>query len=214
MQAREFILEQNQTKNRPDPTKWSWHEQDKLKHQGLLDPNEIERLEYLSGKCAILAIALHEHNPKRFKLGVMIEYFDTVPDLRPDEQEWDELPGERKFDLMYKSQHWVMGHAYVQDTQTGEFVDARGRFPDQQGVHRGFSTHSKLGRVIFPTTVTIAANVGTVEMTDDGVRTVKGQEYLDRFVNTAAQQRALKFAERNLDIDVDDQHKNPDVTDR
>lgn len=197
MRAHEFLYEQDQ---QPDPTKWSWNEKDKLHRQGLLDANEVERLEYLSGKCAILASALHQHDPKRYQLGVMIEYFDTVPDLRPDEQEWDELPGERRFDIMYKSQHWVMGHAYVYDAQTKEFIDARGRFNSQAGVHKGFSTSSKLGRVLFPTTMEIVAKVGTVEMTDDGVRTVKGQEYLDRFVDDAAQQKALAFAQRNLGI--------------
>lgn len=199
MRSREFVLEQNQ---HPDPTKWHWPEQDKLRRQGLLDANEVERIEYLSGKCAILALALHEHNPERYQLGVMIEYFDTLPDLKPDEQEWDELPGERKFDIMYQSKHWVMGHAYVYDQQTEEFIDARGRFNSQAGVHRGFSTSSKLGRVIFPTTKEIVAKVGTVEMTNDGVQTVKGQEYLDRFVDSAAQQKALAFAQRNLGIKI------------
>lgn len=196
MRARDFLPEQL-----PDPQSWNWQHQYNKQLKNLLSPEEIEQMEYLSGKCAILAIALHQLNPQRFHLGIMIEYFDTVPDLRPDEQDWDDLPGERKFDLMYNSKHWVMGHAFVHDKQTDEYIDARGRFPTMAGVQRGFSTHSKLGRTIFPTTVEIAAKVGTVEMTDQGVQTVKGQEYLDRFVDDNAQKKALNYAKKHLGID-------------
>jgi hypothetical protein len=192
MRAQEFI-----TENSPA---WDFRQQHAKMVRGEMTDEEAERYSYAMGKCAQLAIALHRLDPKRFDLGLMVEYFINVPDITPDDDEWDELTPAQQQAIANNPRQWVMGHAFVRDNQTGEFVDARGRFPTQQGIQTAYQGHPARSRVLFPTDLRTLASVGQVEMTDTGVRMVRGSEYLERFATDSDMKQAQNFAQKYLGI--------------
>ena len=89
---------------------------------------EVAQAIYMEGRCGVLAIAINQANPERYKLGYIYEY--NVPgtqDVYLDPDEFDALDPEEQQQVKLETQSWALVHAYVVDQQTKEYIDARGR---------------------------------------------------------------------------------------
>ena len=84
---------------------------------------------YMQGQCMILAIAINQLNPKRYPIGYIWEYNMSAgaPDMEMDDDEWEYLSPEEQEEISKDISRHSVVHAYVQDQETNEYIDARGR---------------------------------------------------------------------------------------
>ena len=89
---------------------------------------EIQQAIYMEGQCGVLAIAIHQSNPRRYPLGYIYEYnHPGQADIHLEPDEFSELSKPEQQEIMYNHQNWGLVHAYVVDQRTQEYIDARGR---------------------------------------------------------------------------------------
>jgi hypothetical protein len=164
---------------------------------------EVAQAIYMEGRCGVLAIAINQANPERYKLGYIYEY--NVPgtqDVYLDPDEFDALDPEEQQQVKLETQSWALVHAYVVDQQTKEYIDARGRHSKVPDLNYELNLTRKN---VFPATSRDIVNI-TVDMnwndTTEEWDIVKGiaawnQLGLDRDIP-----KALDYAVKYLNIDL------------
>jgi len=164
---------------------------------------EVAQAIYMEGRCGVLAIAINQANPERYKLGYIYEY--NVPgteDMYLDPDEFDTLDPEEQQQVKLETQSWALVHAYVVDQQTKEYIDARGRHSKVPDLNYELNLTRKN---VFPATsrdiVNITADMNWNDATEEW-DIVKGlaawnQLGLDRDIP-----KALDYAVKYLNIDL------------
>lgn len=164
---------------------------------------EVAQAIYMEGRCGVLAIAINQANPERYKLGYIYEY--NVPgteDMYLDPDEFDTLDPEEQQQIKLETQSWALVHAYVVDQQTKEYIDARGRHSKVPDLNYELNLTRKN---VFPATsrdiVNITADMNWNDATEEW-DIVKGiaawnQLGLDRDIP-----KALDYAVKYLNIDL------------
>ena len=164
---------------------------------------EVAQAIYMEGRCGVLAIAINQANPERYKLGYIYEY--NVPgteDMYLDPDDFDALDPEQQQQIKLETQSWALVHAYVVDQQTKEYIDARGRHSKVPDLNYELNLTRKN---VFPATsrdiVNITADMNWNDATEEW-DIVKGlaawnQLGLDRDIP-----KALDYAVKYLNIDL------------
>lgn len=175
--------------------------------------DDLLRKQYMEGQCNVFAIALHSADPKRFSIGFHVEFFEMVPDLpyNIDPDLWDLESDSRRAEIGSNPQYWSLIHAYVHDAQTGKVVDANGMHNSAKELLGKWSWRTdekSVGKHVYPASIQDLASVGTVEGSDldSGdefeFRKVTGQEFLNKYANTAALKQAVGYANRKFNLNI------------
>lgn len=154
---------------------------------------------YMEGQCGILAIAIHNYNPKKYILGYVYEYNAGPPDMYLDPAEWNSLSKTEKKQIELDSTRWGLVHAFVQDLDTNEYIDATGRRKLIPLVH-GLNLTRKL---VMPATSDQIINLTTDIKWDESADKwdiTRGRAAFDMVVGETTMDDALAFARRNLGI--------------
>ena len=166
---------------------------------------EIAQVQYMQGECAVLALTIHKMNPQRFPLGFVYEFFDAVPDMYIEPDEFDELDPAQQQDIQYNHENWTLTHAYVYDVKTKEYIDAEGRHKQLPTIGRDFNAtrHNK-----FPAEVQDLVRVSHYMEWDEAQEkwiVLSGWDALDKAYTPEGQQRAREYAIKYLGIDRPEQ---------
>jgi len=163
---------------------------------------EIAQKQYMQGECMVLAIAIHRHNPKKYPLGFVYEYNEghNNPDMTMDPIDWETLDDDEKQEIALDKRRWSLNHAYVFDTETQEYIDARGRHKSLPfiGQTLNATTHNK-----FPATIQeLIATTNYMEFNDDTGEWMieQGMPAFQRVGSTAQQQQAWQYAVKFLGV--------------
>jgi hypothetical protein len=164
---------------------------------------EVAQAIYMEGRCGVLAIAINQANPERYKLGYIYEY--NVPgtqDVYLDPDEFDALDPEEQQQVKLETQSWALVHAYVVDQQTKEYIDARGRHSKVPDLNYELNLTRKN---VFPATSKDIVNI-TVDMNwNDATEEwdiVKGIAAWSQLGLDNDIPKALDYAVKYLDIDL------------
>lgn len=162
---------------------------------------EIAQVQYMQGECAVLALTIHKMDPRRFPLGFVYEFFDGVPDMYIEPDEFDELDPARQQDIQYSYQNWTLTHAYVYDVKTQEYIDAEGRHKQLPTIGRKFNAtrHNK-----FPAEVQDLVRVSHYMEWDEAQEewvVLSGWDALDKAYTPKGKQQAREYAIKYLGID-------------
>jgi hypothetical protein len=165
------------------------------------DERAIAQAQYMQGKCAVLAITIHKMDPQRFPLGFVYEFFDSMPDIYIEPDEFDELDPARQQDIQYNHQNWSLTHAYVYDVKTQKYIDARGSHdsPPNIGHHFNATRHNK-----FPAKIQDLVNVSSYMEWDEAQEkwiVLRGWDALDKAYTPEDQQRAREYAIKYLGVE-------------
>ena len=164
---------------------------------------EVAQAIYMEGRCGVLAIAINQANPERYKLGYIYEY--NVPgtqDVYLDPDEFDALNPEEQQQVKLETQSWALVHAYVVDQQTKEYIDARGRHSKVPDLNYELNLTRKN---VFPATSRDIVNI-TVDMNwNDATEEwdmVKGIAAWNQLGLDNDIPKALDYAVKYLNIDL------------
>jgi hypothetical protein len=156
---------------------------------------------YMQGQCMILAIAINQLNPKRYPIGYIWEYNAGIPDMQLDDDEWENLSPQEQEEISKDISRHSLVHAYVRDTETNEYIDARGRHRDipnlwgRLGVTR-FEEFPGTARELIDITVN-----GEWDEVGEQVNFKRGQPAFDSMAGPAGVKRAQDYAVKYLNID-------------
>ena len=177
---------------------------------------EIAQVQYMQGECAVLALTIHKMDPQRFPLGFVYEFFDAMPDMYIEPDEFDELDPAQQQDIQYNHENWTLTHAYVYDVKTKEYIDAKGRHNQLPTIGRDFNAtrHNK-----FPAEVQDLVRVSHYMEWDEAQEewiVLSGWDALDKAFTPEGQQRAREYAIKYLGIDrpaqdVDEAYDGPQM---
>ena len=161
---------------------------------------EIAQAQYMQGECAVLALTIHKMDPQRFPLGFVYEFFDTMPDMYIEPDEFDELDPARQQDIQYNHQNWSLTHAYVFDQKTQKYIDARGSHDSPPNIGHDFNAtrHNK-----FPAKIQDLVNVSSYMEWDEAQEkwiVLRGWDALDKAYTPEGQQRAREYAIKYLGV--------------
>jgi hypothetical protein len=164
------------------------------------DERAIAQAQYMQGECAVLAITIHKMDPQRFPLGFVYEFFDSMPDIYIEPDEFDELDPARQQDIQNNHQNWSLTHAYVYDVKTQKYIDARGSHdsPPNIGHHFNATRHNK-----FPAEIQDLVNVSSYMEWDEAQEkwiVLRGWDALDKAYTPEDQQRAREYAIKYLGV--------------
>jgi hypothetical protein len=165
------------------------------------DERAIAQAQYMQGECAVLAITIHKMDPQRFPLGFVYEFFDSMPDIYIEPDEFDELDPARQQDIQNNHQNWSLTHAYVYDVKTQKYIDARGSHdsPPNIGHHFNATRHNK-----FPAKIQDLVNVSSYMEWDEAQEkwiVLRGWDALDKAYTPEDQQRAREYAIKYLGVE-------------
>jgi hypothetical protein len=176
-----------------------------VNEQGVAEENELDeraiaQAQYMQGECAVLAITIHKMDPQRFPLGFVYEFFDSMPDIYIEPDEFDELDPARQQDIQNNHQNWSLTHAYVFDQKTQKYIDARGSHdsPPNIGHHFNATRHNK-----FPAKIQDLVNVSSYMEWDEAQEkwiVLRGWDALDKAYTPEDQQRAREYAIKYLGV--------------
>jgi GNAT superfamily N-acetyltransferase len=156
---------------------------------------------YMQGQCMILAIAINQLNPKRYPIGYIWEYNAGIPDMQLDDDEWENLSPQEQEEISKDISRHSLVHAYVRDTETNEYIDARGRHRDipnlwgRLGVTR-FEEFPGTASELIDITVN-----GEWDEVGEQVNFKRGQPAFDSIAGPAGVKRAQDYAVKYLNID-------------
>ena len=177
---------------------------------------KIAQVQYMQGECAVLALTIHKMDPQRFPLGFVYEFFDAVPDMYIEPDEFDELDPAQQQDIQYNHENWTLTHAYVYDVKTKEYIDAEGRHKQLPTIGRDFNAtrHNK-----FPAEVQDLVRVSHYMEWDEAQEkwiVLSGWDALDKAYTHEGKQRAREYAIKYLGIDrpaqdVDEAYDGPQM---
>jgi 8-oxo-dGTP pyrophosphatase MutT (NUDIX family) len=164
------------------------------------DERAIAQAQYMQGECAVLALTIHKMDPQRFPLGFVYEFFDTMPDMYIEPDEFDELDPARQQDIQYNHQNWSLTHAYVYDVKTQKYIDARGSHESPPNIGHDFNAtrHNK-----FPAKIQDLVNVSSYMEWDEAQEkwiVLRGWDALDKAYTPEGQQRAREYAIKYLGV--------------
>ena len=164
------------------------------------DERAIAQAQYMQGKCAVLAITIHKMDPQRFPLGFVYEFFDSMPDMYIEPDEFDELDPARQQDIQYNHQNWSLTHAYVFDQKTQKYIDARGSHDSPPNIGHDFNAtrHNK-----FPAKIEDLVRVSSYMEWDEAQEkwiVLRGWDALDKAYTPEDQQRAREYAIKYLGV--------------
>ena len=165
------------------------------------DERAIAQAQYMQGKCAVLAITIHKMDPQRFPLGFVYEFFDSMPDIYIEPDEFDELDPARQQDIQNNHQNWSLTHAYVYDVKTQKYIDARGSHDSPPNIGYDFNAtrHNK-----FPAKIQDLVNVSSYMEWDEAQEkwiVLRGWDALDKAYTPEDQQRAREYAIKYLGVE-------------
>jgi pyrimidine deaminase RibD-like protein len=164
------------------------------------DERAIAQAQYMQGECAVLALTIHKMDPQRFPLGFVYEFFDSMPDMYIEPDEFDELDPARQQDIQYNHQNWSLTHAYVYDVKTQKYIDARGSHDSPPNIGHDFNAtrHNK-----FPAEIKDLVNVSSYMEWDEAQEkwiVLRGWDALDKAYTPEGQQRAREYAIKYLGV--------------
>jgi pyrimidine deaminase RibD-like protein len=164
------------------------------------DERAIAQAQYMQGECAVLAITIHKMDPQRFPLGFVYEFFDSMPDIYIEPDEFDELDPARQQDIQYNHQNWSLTHAYVYDVKTQKYIDARGSHDSPPNIGHDFNAtrHNK-----FPAKIQDLVNVSSYMEWDEAQEkwiVLRGWDALNKAYTPEDQQRAREYAIKYLGV--------------
>jgi hypothetical protein len=178
------------------------------------DANRAEaQANYMEGQCMVLAVAINQHNPKRYPIGYIWEYNMSAgaPDMQMDDDEWEYLSPEEQEEISNDISRHSVVHAYVRDQETNEYIDARGRhktLPNLWG---------RMGQTRFeefPGTarelIDITAH-GDWDEVSDQVNFKRGRPAFDSLAGPAGVKKALDYAVKYLGVVGPEPAKSPNV---
>jgi hypothetical protein len=169
--------------------------------------------DYMEGQCMVLAVAINQHNPKRYPIGYIWEYNMSAgaPDMQMDDDEWNDLSPEEQEEISNDISRHSVVHAYVRDQETNEYIDARGRhktLPNLWG---------RMGQTRFEEfpgsareLIDITAH-GDWDEVGDRVNFKRGQPAFDSLAGPAGVKRALDYAVKYLGVVGPGLAKSPSV---
>jgi hypothetical protein len=169
--------------------------------------------DYMEGQCMVLAVAINQHNPKRYPIGYIWEYNMSAgaPDMQMDDDEWNDLSPEEQEEISNDISRHSVVHAYVRDQETNEYIDARGRhktLPNLWG---------RMGQTRFEEfpgsareLIDITAH-GDWDEVGDQVNFKRGQPAFDSLSGPAGVKRALDYAVKYLGVVSPESAKSPNV---
>ncbi len=119
---------------------------------------------YMHGDCASFAAALFSIDSARFSIVAIIAYANPNDIIDgsdyPHEMSEDDMQAlaeddPRLYDLVIKdNEYWVLVHACVRDSRTGEYIDANGRYSSVNSVLSNFPAACEL-MIIIKTPVSV-----------------------------------------------------------
>jgi hypothetical protein len=169
--------------------------------------------DYMEGQCMVLAVAINQHNPKRYPIGYIWEYNMSAgaPDMQMDDDEWNDLSPEEQEEISNDISRHSVVHAYVRDQETNEYIDARGRhktLPNLWG---------RMGQTRFEEfpgsareLIDITAH-GDWDEVGDQVSFKRGRPAFDSLAGPAGVKRALDYAVKYLGVVGPELVKSPNV---
>ena len=169
--------------------------------------------DYMEGQCMVLAVAINQHNPKRYPIGYIWEYNMSAgaPDMQMDDDEWNDLSPEEQEEISNDISRHSVVHAYVRDQETNEYIDARGRhktLPNLWG---------RMGQTRFEEfpgsareLIDITAH-GDWDEVGDQVNFKRGQPAFDSLSGPAGVKKALDYAVKYLGVVSPESAKSPNV---
>jgi hypothetical protein len=169
----------------------------------------VQQAVYMEGRCSVLAIAIHQSNPQRYKLGYVYEYNSPgTQDIYLDPEEFNALDTTEQQDIKFNHQNWGLVHAYVFDVKTKEYIDATGRHSSVPALGYGLNLTRKN---VFPAEPMDIMRLST-DMTWDDDRdewkVVRGIDAYLKIGNGLDSQEALDYAVKHLGVEPIDQAKD------
>jgi hypothetical protein len=173
-------------------------------HEIITETEDISRqltqAQFMQGQCAVLALTIHNIDFRRYQLGFIYEFFDEMPDIYLDPDEFAALDPHIQQSIKTDDRHWALTHAYVMDSRTGEYIDATGRHKNPPDIGYGFNAtrHNK-----FPAESVDLVRVSTHMEWDEQKEEwiiLRGWDALDKVYTPENKQKAREYAIKYLGV--------------